>query len=87
VTPIEVFADASLIEVRLDTGFLHQIRATMAHLGHPVIGDADYGGARDGKSVDAPRQLLHAARLAVDEIAVEVSLPGDFERVLTDLRG
>jgi 23S rRNA pseudouridine1911/1915/1917 synthase len=86
VTPIEIFADTTLIEVRLETGFLHQIRATMAHLGHPVVGDVRYGGTGDAIPVKAPRQLLHATRLAVDEIAVEVSLPGDFEMVLATLR-
>jgi 23S rRNA pseudouridine1911/1915/1917 synthase len=86
VVPIEVFAEATLVEVRLETGFLHQIRATLAHLGHPIIGDAEYAGAGDGTPVDAPRQLLHAARLVVDEIAVEVPLPDDFEAVLATLR-
>ncbi len=86
VTPIEIFADATLVEVRLETGYLHQIRATMAHLGHPVVGDANYGGTGDAMPIEAPRQLLHAARLAIDEIAVEVSLPGDFETVLATLR-
>jgi 23S rRNA pseudouridine1911/1915/1917 synthase len=87
VKSIEVFADATLVEVRLETGFLHQIRATMAHLGHPVVGDADYAGSDEAKSVEAPRQMLHAAQLVVDEIAVEVPLPDDFEAVLTALRG
>jgi 23S rRNA pseudouridine1911/1915/1917 synthase len=86
VTPIEVFANATLVEVWLETGFLHQIRATMAHLGHPVVGDAEYGGRGDSMPVEAPRQLLHAARLIVDEIEVEIPLPADFEAALTTLR-
>jgi 23S rRNA pseudouridine1911/1915/1917 synthase len=86
VTPIEHFAGATLIEVRLETGFLHQIRATMAHLGHPIVGDAEYGATGDEKPIEAPRQLLHAARLVVDEIAVHVPLPADFEAVLATLR-
>ena len=76
---------ATLIEVRLETGFRHPIRATMAHLGHPVLGDAEYGGTGDAMPVEAPRQLLHAAGLSVDGIAVEISLPEDFEIVLTAL--
>jgi 23S rRNA pseudouridine1911/1915/1917 synthase len=87
VTPIEVFANATLIEVRLETGFLHQIRAMMAHLGHPVVGDAEYGGRGDAMPVEARRQLLHAARLVVDEIEVEIPLPADFEAALSTLRG
>lgn len=36
---------ASLVECRLATGRTHQIRVHMAHIGHPVIGDAQYGRA------------------------------------------
>lgn len=86
VTPIEVFAEATLVEVRLETGFLHQIRATMAHLGHPIVGDTEYIGTRATTPIEAPRQLLHAARLAVDEIAVKIPLPDDFETALGALR-
>jgi 23S rRNA pseudouridine1911/1915/1917 synthase len=85
VAPIESFADATLVEVRLETGFLHQIRATMAHLGHAVVGDREYA-ADESETIEAPRQLLHAAKLAVDEIRVEVPLPADFETILTTLR-
>ena len=38
-------AGASLVECRLETGRTHQIRVHMAHIGHPLIGDPDYGGA------------------------------------------
>ncbi len=41
VRTVERFADTTLVEVSLETGFLHQIRARWLHLGHPVIGDAD----------------------------------------------
>ena len=37
------FATASLVECRLETGRTHQIRVHMAHIGHPVVGDPDYG--------------------------------------------
>lgn len=64
---------ASLIECRLETGRTHQIRVHLTHLGHPLIGDPQYGRNRTaprGKS-DAelhafsaaagfPRQALHA---------------------------
>lgn len=84
VTPRAVFATSTLVEVVLETGFLHQIRASMAWLGHPVVGDRDYGGS-EGPAADvtrasgASRPMLHALRLAVDEIAVEVPPPADFE--------
>ncbi|GHD19812.1 pseudouridine synthase [Tianweitania populi] len=72
----ETFGDktapsASLVECTLETGRTHQIRVHMAHLGHPVIGDADYGQAFRTKAnrlaeplraqvVAFPRQALHA---------------------------
>ena len=96
VTPVRNFSDATLVEVKLETGFLHQIRASMAHFGHPVIGDREYEvtAATDAGQADieveaapisAPRPMLHAKRLAVDEVDAEVSLPADFEAVLAGL--
>ncbi len=38
--------DTSLIEIKLITGRTHQIRAHMAHIGHPLKGDVKYGGSR-----------------------------------------
>lgn len=50
--------DRSLLEVDLDTGRKHQIRAHLAHLGHPVLGDDRYG-------VAGPRLCLHALQLSL----------------------
>ena len=66
---------AALVECRLETGRTHQIRVHMAHIGHPLIGDRDYGRAfltkanrlapPLGAMVRAfPRQALHARLLA-----------------------
>lgn len=65
VTHYEVLAAgplASLLRVRIETGRTHQIRVHLAHLGHPVVGDATYGRARHGLPADLkiPRQMLHA---------------------------
>lgn len=65
-SPLEVFEAATLVEVRPVTGFLHQIRPTFAHLGFPVAGDRSYGSRED--ATGAPRQMLHAARVAFAEI-------------------
>lgn len=80
---LETFADASLLEVRPRTGFLHQIRVSMAWAGHPILGDRVYGDVADR----APRQMLHASRLALGEIEVEAPDPSDFASVLSELRG
>jgi 23S rRNA pseudouridine1911/1915/1917 synthase len=66
---------ASLVECRLETGRTHQIRVHMAHLGHPLIGDQDYGRGHATKANLLPqplrgvvtafgRQALHAYLLA-----------------------
>ena len=81
---IEGFGDAALLEVALETGFLHQIRVSLAHLGHPILGDRLY--APPEVAARAPRQLLHAARLSVQEIAVESPDPPDFAAALAALR-
>jgi 23S rRNA pseudouridine1911/1915/1917 synthase len=78
---LEEFADATLVEVAPRTGFLHQIRASLAHLGHPVLGDVAYG-APPGV---AARHLLHAARVAVDDVAAESPDAADFAAALAAL--
>jgi 23S rRNA pseudouridine1911/1915/1917 synthase len=52
----------SLLVCTLETGRTHQIRVHLAAIGHPVVGDATYGGHRDSINLDRP--FLHAARLA-----------------------
>lgn len=84
VRPLEALADATLVEIRPRTGFLHQIRATLAHLGHPVLGDRVYGSGTSGER--AGRHQLHAAALRFEEIDVESPLPEDFEVLLAALR-
>ncbi len=81
---LESFADGALLEIRPTTGFLHQIRATLAHLGHPVAGDAAYRGAA-ADPTGASRPLLHAARLDLDEVSAESPDPPDFEEALVRL--
>jgi 23S rRNA pseudouridine1911/1915/1917 synthase len=61
ITTFETPASLSLLECRLHTGRTHQIRVHLAAIGHPVVGDATYGGVRS--SLAAPRALLHAAEL------------------------
>lgn len=71
--------DASQLEIQLGTGFLHQIRATFAHLGHPVLGDPVYGPPDSQAKVTATRMLLHASTLRLDDIEMHSPLPPEFK--------
>ena len=57
---------AAWLEVELETGFLHQIRAALAHLGFPLLGDGAYAPA--AVAAGAPRPMLHARRLRLPEL-------------------
>ncbi len=63
----ERYGNATLVEVEIKTGRTHQIRVHMAHIGHPVLGDRVYGGAKAAKLGDTavPRQMLHAESLSI----------------------
>jgi 23S rRNA pseudouridine1911/1915/1917 synthase len=56
-------ADVSLLRLRLETGRTHQIRVHLQAIGHPVVGDPEYGTAG---MLGLERQFLHATRLAFD---------------------
>lgn len=72
--------EVSLVECRLESGRTHQIRVHLRSIGHPLVGDALYGGAPLGGFA---RQALHAWRLALrhpaDDRAMQWRslLPGD----------
>jgi 23S rRNA pseudouridine1911/1915/1917 synthase len=74
--------DATLVEARPATGFLHQIRASLAHLGHPVFGDAAYGAP---PSPLAKRHLLHAAQIEYRDVEAESADAADFAAALQAL--
>jgi 23S rRNA pseudouridine1911/1915/1917 synthase len=85
----ERFETATLLRVILATGRTHQVRVHLAHLGHPLLGDVQYGGPRAG----IRRQALHAERLefahpaAPDQNIVCVApLPEDMRTLLELLR-
>ena len=54
---------ASLVELKPQTGRMHQLRVHMAHLGAPILGDARYGGALALGGRPVGRLMLHAAAL------------------------
>ena len=77
----------TLVECRLETGRTHQIRVHLAAIGHPVVGDARYGGVRAGLRV--PRPFLHAHQLAFDHPATgeRVSWSSPLPPDLDEVRG
>lgn len=63
----DVFDRASVLDVSIETGRTHQIRVHLAHIGHPVVGDREYGGRKwhvIADEVGATRQMLHARELS-----------------------
>ncbi|MBO4309417.1 MAG: RluA family pseudouridine synthase [Clostridia bacterium] len=67
ITKYRLLADRqglSLLEVELVTGRTHQIRAHMAHIGHPLLGDGKYGVNRRDRERGYKYQALYAYRLA-----------------------
>jgi 23S rRNA pseudouridine1911/1915/1917 synthase len=90
---VERFRDASLIEVRLQTGKRNQIRIQARLRGHTLIGERRYVyGPEVLRPVDFPRQALHAWRLGFRhpadrrELRFEAALPDDFRALLARLR-
>lgn len=88
----------TLAVVAIHTGRTHQIRVHLSAIGHPIVGDALYGGVRRRVPGDLhavthlERPFLHAARLAfkhpIDGRRLDFSspLPADLQRVLDELR-
>ncbi|WP_416548542.1 RluA family pseudouridine synthase [Limnohabitans sp. DCL3] len=76
-----------LVQCTLHTGRTHQIRVHMAHIGHPLLADAVYGGA---KAAGMARQALHAWRLAFvhpitgQTIDLRSPLPQDMVQALAE---
>ncbi len=94
---LELLRGATRLEVDLHTGRTHQIRVHFQHLGFPLVGDLVYGRRhnarlRETTGCRAPRQMLHARRLALTHprtgrrLVFEAPLPGDFAVVLQALR-
>ncbi|MCY4539246.1 MAG: RluA family pseudouridine synthase [Chloroflexi bacterium] len=82
--------DRALVELRLLTGRTHQIRAHMAFIGCPVVGDTVYGYRK--QRLKLKRQFLHASELAFDHPATgermrfESELPVGLRNVMKKLR-
>lgn len=61
---LETRGELSLVECELLTGRTHQIRVSMAEIGHPLLGDSKYGDGRMNRKYHEQKQLLYSYRLA-----------------------
>lgn len=87
---LERFGDYTLVRCNLETGRTHQIRVHMAHIGHPLVGDAVYGYKK--QKFNLKGQVLHAKVLGFIHpatgkyIEFDSEIPIYFKELLEKLR-
>jgi 23S rRNA pseudouridine1911/1915/1917 synthase len=98
ITRADHLRGVTLCQVAIHTGRTHQIRVHLSAIGHPVVGDATYGGVKARVAQDLrplrrlERPFLHAARLAFTHptdgrpMSFEAPLPEDLQSILDELR-
>ena len=80
---LEVGEGAALVELRPETGRMHQLRVHLASIGRPILGDVRYGGALMVGGAPVPRLMLHARALTFPHPdggskRIEAPVPSDF---------
>ncbi|HTK34959.1 MAG TPA: RluA family pseudouridine synthase [Caulobacteraceae bacterium] len=80
---LEAGEGAALVELRPETGRMHQLRVHLASIGRPILGDARYGGGLTLNGSAVPRLMLHARALRFPHpdggsMRVEAPPPEDF---------
>jgi len=78
---------AALLELRPETGRMHQLRVHLASIGSPIAGDARYGGSLRLGNAAVSRLMLHAAALEFPHPAggakrLEAPIPDDMKAVM-----
>jgi 23S rRNA pseudouridine1911/1915/1917 synthase len=99
ITRVHHMPGVTLCQVAIHTGRTHQIRVHLSAIGHPIVGDALYGGVHrrvpgDIRAVQRlERPFLHAERLMFHHprdgrrMEFTAPLPADLQQVLDDLPG
>lgn len=91
---VQRFKQATLLQVRLETGRTHQIRVHCQFSNQPIAGDAKYGDQMFNESLrdhGLKRLFLHASRILLkhplsgDSLEIEAPLPDDLQHVLDSL--
>jgi 23S rRNA pseudouridine955/2504/2580 synthase len=88
---VQHYRDASLMQIRIDTGRTHQIRVHAAASGHPVAGDSKYGDPafnRKMKKLGLKRLFLHASHIVLplgEGISVHAPLSEDLSQFLDNI--
>lgn len=81
---VESCKAGGLVEARPITGRTHQIRAHLAYMGNPVMGDVEFDKRKQGGALWPPRMLLHAYRIELvhpgtgKKVSYVAPLPKDF---------
>ena len=91
---LEKFRGYSLVQVSPRTGRTHQIREHLADMGHPVLGDKQFGTGRKvgARIMPVGRQMLHAYELVCPHptkgsvVRARAPLPADFRKCLRRLQ-
>ena len=89
--PVGYVGDDTLLSIDLITGKTHQIRAHLAHIAHPLLGDMKYGNRKYNEKHKARHQMLHAYRIGFPEMEelgelsdadIYAPLPDEFKKRL-----
>lgn len=92
---VKQWDDCALLKVIIKTGRTHQIRVHLSHIGHPVIGDTEYGKRHINNRYSdyASRQMLHAFALTLrhprsdETMQFKAPLPHDMKHLIRKKRG
>ena len=87
---LQIFKNYDLIEIELQTGRKHQIRAHLAYLGHPIAGDKMYGFKTQSCPKNLLRQFLHSTYLKIElpngkKKEFRSKLPDELKKVLEEI--